>query len=203
MNTIVFAAAAAALVLGVAGFLPADAWWPASFEPVRNAALVAMAALIMLRALRAAPAKAQVPVATAAPSAPSAPQYSGEALMLLSMLQEKGRFLDFVAQDIGSYSDSQVAAASRVVQQGCAAVIREVLTLAPAHPGNEGQSVTIERSDDLRRYRLLGKVANEPPYTGKLLHRGWKTTRIELPRYTQAVEARGENLISPIEVEIR
>ena len=102
----------------------------------------------------------------------------------MPLLQEKGRFLDYLMEDITAFDDARVAAASRVVHQGCAAVVKECLALSPAHPGKEGERITIEKYADPNQYRLLGKVHGEPPYGGVVVHRGWKTNKIALPRFT-------------------
>ena len=31
-------------------------------------------------------------------------------------------------------------------------------------------------------YRLVGKISGEAPFSGRLVHRGWKTERVKLPR---------------------
>ena len=50
---------------------------------------------------------------------------------------------------------------------------------------------------------LLGKVHGEPPYGGVVVHRGWKTNKIALPRFTRPVDPAGQNIITPVEVEVR
>ncbi|MBK6971464.1 MAG: DUF2760 domain-containing protein [Sterolibacteriaceae bacterium] len=143
----------------------------------------------------------QPPAETAKPPAPL-PTQTGEALILLSLLQEKGRFLDYLMEDVTAFSDAQVAAASRVVHQGCSAVIRECLALAPAHDGKEGERISIEASTDPQQYRLIGKV-QAPPFSGVVVHRGWKTSKLALPRHTRPIDPAGENVITPVEVEVR
>jgi len=138
---------------------------------------------------------------TAKPPAPL-PTQTGEALILLSLLQEKGRFLDYLMEDISAFSDAQVAAASRVVHQGCSAVIRECLALTPAHDGKEGERISIEATSEQQQYRLIGKV-QAPPFSGVVVHRGWKTSKLALPRHTRPIDPTGENVITPVEVEVR
>ena len=202
-------AALGALLLAVLGFLPGGL--PTGAGPWRDGALVVLIVFLAWQAIfalrgrqPASPPAVQPPAPPPAPvPAPRPPAAGGEALVLLSLLQEKGRFLDFVAEDITAYSDAQVAAASRVVHQGCAAVVRECLTLAPTHPGAEGDRVTLDAAADPARYRLLGKAPGSPPFQGVVVHRGWKTTRIALPRLTREIDAAGENVITPMDVELR
>jgi hypothetical protein len=221
-----FIAALCAVVLSLLGFLP-GALGSAGFDTARTAALVvvtvflAWQAYALLRQRASAPASATpasgatekapaqpaapMPSATPAPTAAPGPipAAGGDALILLSLLQERGRFLDFVAEDISAYSDAQVAAASRVVHQGCKAVITECLALAPAHPGAEGDRITVDPAADPNRYRLQGKLAQQPPYSGVVVHRGWKTTRLALPRHTRPIDPAGENIVAPVDVEVR
>lgn len=217
-----FIAALCAALLSLLGFLPRDVL-PAGLDTARSAALVALTiylawqAFLLLRR-RASPAAGTTPppataertpataskaIATAVPSAATAPAPGADALILLSLLQDRGRFLDFVAEDISAYGDAQVAAASRVVHQGCKSVIDECLALAPAHAGTEGDRITVDPAADPNRYRLQGKLAQQPPYSGVVVHRGWKTTRLALPRHTRPIDPAGENIVAPIDVEVR
>ena len=211
-----FVAALCAALLSLLGFLPRDVV-PAGLDTARSGALVVLTiflawqAYVLLRqrvsppsaTAQTAPAPAATPRPVAAAAPGTASGAGGDALILLSLLQERGRFLDFVAEDISAYGDAQVAAASRVVHQGCKAVIDECLALAPAHAGAEGDRITVDPAADPNRYRLQGKLAQQPPYSGVVVHRGWKTTRLTLPRHTRPIDPAGENIVAPIDVEVR
>jgi hypothetical protein len=204
-------AALAALLLSALQLLPIPSdTVPANFWLYRDVAVMILAAFIAVQSLIGLRGRKNVAPRTAEPPRPEPPKptrmeqsQTGEALILLSLLQEKGRFLDYLMEDVTAFNDAQVAAASRVVHQGCAAVIKECLALAPAHSGKEGERITIEKSADRHQYRLLGKVLGAPPYSGVVVHRGWKTTKIALPRFTRSVDPAGQNIISPVEVEVR
>jgi hypothetical protein len=201
-------AALCAVLLAAIGYISPDVL-PAGLAAGRNAGLVLLTAYLawhayaLLRKGASLPAPAAPPPAAPAPTPAPAPAPGGDALILLSLLQERGRFLDFVAEDIGAYSDAQVAAASRVVHQGCKAVIDECLAPVPAHAGAEGDRITVDPAADPNRYRLQGKVAQQPPYSGVVVHRGWKTTRLAMPRYTRPIDPSGENVVAPVDVEVR
>lgn len=204
-------AALGALLLSALHLLPIpnDAL-PANFWQYRDVALMILAAFIAVQSLigrrgrkNVAPPAAEPPRPEPPKAARVEPSQTGEALILLSLLQEKGRFLDYLMEDITAFNDAQVAAASRVVHQGCGAVIKECLALSPAHSGQEGERVTVGKAADPHQYRLLGKVHGEPPYSGVVVHRGWKTARIALPRFTRPVDPAGQNIITPVEVEVR
>ena len=206
----VLIAALAACLLSALNFLPADTL-PASSGSYLNAGVILLTLFIAWQSLatsrsRQEPSTPAVqpppPVAPPKPAKPE-PTQTGEALILLSLLQEKGRFLDYVTEDITAFNDAQVAAASRVVHQGCSAVIKECLALSPTHEGKEGDRITLDKSSDPNRYRLLGKVPQEPPYQGVVVHRGWQTTKLALPRFTRPVDPTGPNVITPMDVEVR
>src|SRR6516225_1466269 len=62
---------------------------------------------------------------SAAPPTLSPNQSNAEVVNFLAILQEKGRLVDFLMDDIKSYSDAQVGAAARVLHEGCKAVLLE------------------------------------------------------------------------------
>ena len=66
-----------------------------------------------------------------------------EVIAFLGMMQEKGRLVDFLMDDIKGYADEEVGQAARVVYDGCRAVLLEHLTIAPLHDGEEGAKVTV------------------------------------------------------------
>ncbi|MGH8532063.1 MAG: DUF2760 domain-containing protein [Gammaproteobacteria bacterium] len=185
---------------------------PAGLEAYRDVVLAAVALLILIDALVAVRKQRGENVGSAdtthalkAPRPPSIQEGAGygEVLAFLSLLQEKGRFIDFVMEDVTPFNDTQVAAASRVVHQGCAAVIREYFEMSPVHGGKEGENMTIDKGADPHQYRLVGKVTGAPPFYGVVLHRGWKTAKLSLPRYATPVDPSAPNIITPVEVEVR
>ena len=123
-----------------------------------------------------------------------------EAVNLLALLQQKGRFLDFVMDDVTKYPDAQIGAAARVVHQGCSAVVREYFEIKPLHDGAEGTPLTLAKDYDAHRYRVIGRVKGEPPFSGRVLHRGWLTASVKLP---ERMDNRlGTDVIAPAEVEL-
>ena len=124
-------------------------------------------------------------------------------LQFLTLLQEKGRFLDFAMDDISRFPDQQVGAAARVVHSGCQKVISEYLDINPVRGEQEGSPIELGDAYDSYRYRLLGNVG-EPPYKGTILHRGWKADAIKLPELVAQAESSLEHLkvLAPAEVEL-
>jgi hypothetical protein len=135
--------------------------------------------------------------ARAKPKTP--PPSDDAALHLLALLQQEGRFVDFLEENLTAYPDDQVGAAVRSIHEGCRAALRDRLELAPILAGDEGASVTVERGFDPAAIRVTGNVRGEPPYRGVLRHAGWRTTSIRLPARTGAHDA---SILAPAEVEI-
>ena len=103
------------------------------------------------------------------------------ALQLLGLLQRDARFIDFVQEDIGAYSDADIGAAARVVHEGCRKVLDEHFAIAPVRSEAEGSRLTLAEGFDAAAVRLTGKVVGKPPFTGTLGHRGWRVTDTRLP----------------------
>lgn len=121
------------------------------------------------------------------------------ALQLLALLQREGRFVDFLEEDVASFSDAQIGAAARVVHDGCRKAIREHLPLEPVRSEDEGARVKIEKGFDASKVRLTGNVTGEAPFTGTLAHRGWKVKDVKLPKMTEGHDA---TIVAPAEVEV-
>jgi hypothetical protein len=121
------------------------------------------------------------------------------ALQLLSLLQREGRFVDFLEEDVSSFSDAQIGAAARVVHDGCRKALREHLPLEPVRTEDEGSKIKIEKGFDAHKVRLTGNVTGEAPFTGTLAHRGWKVKEVKLPRMTEGHDA---TIVAPAEVEV-
>jgi hypothetical protein len=124
-----------------------------------------------------------------------------DVLGLLCLLQEKGRFLDFVMDDVAPYTDQQIGSAARVVHSGCSSVIREYFRIAPVIEGSEGARATIDSDAESGRYRLFGKLTGQPPFTGTVIHRGWQANEVKLPERVGTVST-ASGVIAPAEIEI-
>jgi hypothetical protein len=104
------------------------------------------------------------------------------ALQLLSLFQREGRLVDFLQQDITSYPDAEVGAAARVVHDGCRKALRAHATIEPVFREDEGARVVLQGGFASDEVKLTGSVGGEPPYAGVLRHKGWRATRLDLPR---------------------
>ncbi|PTX96655.1 DUF2760 domain-containing protein [Opitutus sp. ER46] len=120
-------------------------------------------------------------------------------LSLLALLQREGRLVDFLEEDVGSFSDAEIGGAARVVHAGCRKVVKQYLDLEPVMGQAEGDAVTIPAGFNAERIRLTGNVAGQPPYRGTLKHHGWVATAVRLPAVSPALDPR---VIAPAEVEL-
>ena len=147
----------------------------------------------------AASGPAPAPV-TAPPSAPATNQAEGEIAAFLALLQEKGRLVDFLMEDLTTYDDAQVGAAARVIHEGCKEVLTEYFRIIPVSVAQEGSQVTVPAGYAADEYRLIGKISGNPPFSGKLIHKGWRTDYVKLPRIAKSSSIPA---IAPAEVEVQ
>jgi hypothetical protein len=121
------------------------------------------------------------------------------ALQVLSVLQREGRLIDFVQQDIITFSDSDVGAAARVVHDGCRRALKRIAKLVPVHEDAEGHSVTVPAGYDAASLQLTGNVSGQPPFRGTLRHRGWRAKDLTLPDVIGETDC---TVLAPAEVEL-
>lgn len=162
------------------------------------------AAVAVARGSGAQPAPSLEPAeALAAPVAPppAVPSESSDAaaLVLLSLLQAEGRFVDFIQQDIGGFPDADIGAVARVVHAGCRKVLASHLQIAAIRGEPEGQLVALEPGFDPSRVKLTGNVSGSGRLSGVLRHRGWQATNVHLPT---VVDVAGTLVLCPAEVEL-
>jgi hypothetical protein len=172
-------------------------------EPLSLGARIALALRILFEgrlAARAATAATGIaPALAPAPSPIAAAADPTPALQLLALLQREGRLVDFLQQDIASFSDADVGTSARVVHEGCRKALRAHATVEPVRPEDEGTRVTLPPGFDPDEVKLVGDVKGQGPFTGVLRHRGWRATRLELPRLVGSHDAR---VLAPAEVEV-
>ena len=194
---------------------PASSGLPGAFEatPVATATVVAapfvaglLSALLAIGASRA-PAVATkadadgdvAPKAKAKAQAAPPPDRGEAALRMLALMQQEGRLVDFLEEDLQPYSDAQIGSAVRAIHGGCRAVLKERVDLAPILPGAEGATVTVEPGFDPAAVRVTGNVRGEPPYQGVLRHPGWRSVSFKLPDSTGDHD---HTILAPAEVEV-
>jgi hypothetical protein len=122
-----------------------------------------------------------------------------DQLQLVALLQRDGRLLDFLSEDLSDYSDEQIGAAVRDIHRDCRATLAKYLELRPVVDQEEESLVEVPRGFDPEKIQLTGNVAGEPPFRGKLSHRGWIAAAVRLP---DRPEGGDPALVAPAVVEI-
>jgi hypothetical protein len=147
-----------------------------------------------------APAAAPAAAKAVAPAPPARPVEPPEhtAMRLLASLQEEGRLVDFLTEEIAGYTDEQIGAATRGIHDACSKALRACVTLEPVLPGHEDDAVTVPANFDPASVRLTGNVHGNPPFTGTLRHGGWRVKSITIPARTGL----DPKIVAPAEVEI-
>lgn len=185
---------------------------PTQLDGAHVVLLLGLLACLMLAARRASPEAAQplspAPTSAPEPAAPPVPEPvkpaltahdPASALQLLGLFQQDARLIDFLHENLTGFSDADVGAAARVVHEGGRKVLQQYLSLAPVRPEEEESRITVPAGFNPAEIRLTGQVSGQPPFTGTLIHRGWKVTRIQLPTLA---EGHDPHLITPAEVEL-
>jgi hypothetical protein len=103
------------------------------------------------------------------------------AVQILAILQQDARLIDFLMEDVSGYSDEQVGAAVRDVQQKSRDSLERYMRLQPLIDGVEGTFTKTEGLDPAA-LKFLGKVpATGQAPGGTLRHRGWRAENVNLP----------------------
>jgi hypothetical protein len=133
------------------------------------------------------------------PPPPPPVKRSGEALRLLTLLQREGRVLDFLLEDIAAATDDQVGAGVRELHRKAQGVLKDHLTLEPILAAEENETIEVKAGFDPSAIRLTGNVTGQPPFKGRLVHRGWQVKDFKLPAPPEGVD---EFVVAPAEVEL-
>jgi len=165
-------------------------------------AILAFLGLLLERRQKALPPKPESVPVQPAPVLPEVNRADAEIVALLAMLQEKGRLVDFLMDDINAYGDAQVGAAARVVHAGCKGVLQEHFSIHPVRAEPEGSTVQVPAGYSADAYRLVGKISGQAPFSGVLVHRGWKTDTVKLPLLLRAPTGQLP-AIAPVEVDLK
>lgn len=128
-----------------------------------------------------------------------APDSSDRAVQVLALLQRDGRLIDFLAENISAYPDTQLGAAVRTIHETCRQVLDHYVKLEPILDSEEDQPVTVQAGFDPAAIKLIGNVTGQPPIRGLLRHKGWRVKEVNLPPLPPAP---GRMVIAPAEVEL-
>jgi hypothetical protein len=142
----------------------------------------------------------QEPTAARAPAAVAVAEDGDDrAVQMLALLQRDGRLVDFLMEDVAAYKDAQIGAAVRDVHAGCRRVLERYVTLESVLDGREGEPISVVQDLNPAAVRLVGNVTGRPPFTGRLLHRGWRISRVQLPPLGDAT---ARTIVAQAEVEV-
>ena len=206
--TVIALVSAGSVALALVSLLPASqaglrAGFAAAPAAVAGALLVPFVATWLgafaVRGAVARPALAAGGTAPPLVAASPAEERGAAALQLLALLQQEGRFVDFIEEDLTPYSDEQVGTAVRSIHDGCRSALRDRIELRPILAAAEGATVTVERGFDPAAVRVIGNVRGEPPYRGVLRHPGWRSESVTLPERSGDGDA---TIVAPAEVEV-
>jgi len=123
-------------------------------------------------------------------------EFTAGAIFTLNLLQREGRLIDFIQEDISSFSDAQVGAAVRQIHSQCAVTVEKYFKLRPISDGSEGASIPIPEKLDPSMIRLTGTI-DQGAKAGILRHKGWISTEQALP---QQVGSRNQCVVCPAEI---
>lgn len=121
-------------------------------------------------------------------------------LKLLAYLQHSGRLVDFLKEEIQTFSDAQIGLAVRKIHQECAKSLEELVTVRPLIEEAEGATIQIPKGYNPLEIKVVGNVQGEAPFTGTVMHRGWKAHKLSLPH---KLKEGATGIICPAEVEIK
>lgn len=137
------------------------------------------------------------PARAAASSVDGDPSTDG-ALRLLGLLQQEGRLIDFLEEDIEPYNDAQVGAAVRAIHAGCRSALHQRMRIERIYQQEDGAAIEVEPGFDAAALRLTGNVHGAPPFRGVLQHGGWRASEVALPTGAGVDPA----VLAPAEVEV-
>lgn len=121
-------------------------------------------------------------------------------LRLLSLLQHSGRLIDFLKEDIAGFSDAQVGAAVRTIHDECAKSLEDLVTIRPIMQENEGAIIHVAPGYDPSSIKVVGNIKGDPPFSGILIHKGWKAHKRSLPK---KVSIDSSDILCPAEIEVK
>ena len=133
----------------------------------------------------------------AAPPAPAVKTSDG-ALQMLAILQRDSRLIDFLMEDMASFSDDQIGAAVRELHDQCRDSVARYVTLQPVIDGVEGTFAQAP-SKDPNVVKFVGNVPATPPAGGTLRHKGWRVAKVDLPSLAAGQDT---SILAPAEIEI-
>lgn len=122
-----------------------------------------------------------------------------QTLAVLGALQEKGRLVDFLMDDIGRHDDAAVGAAARVVYHGCRDALLKMAVIEPVASEDEGVQVSVP-ANAMDAYQLAGNPPAQGAVSGTLTHKGWRARELRFPKVD--TKRKSTPVIAPAKVEV-
>ena len=124
---------------------------------------------------------------------------SDGALRLLALLQQEGRLVDFLEEDIEPYNDAQVGAAVRAIHAGCRKALHERMRIERIYGEEDGASVEVAvRLRSRRGAPHRQRPRRSRPSAASSSTAAGAPSEVTLPK-TAGVDAA---ILAPAEVEI-
>ena len=105
--------------------------------------------------------------------------------------------MDFVQQEVVTFSDAEIGAAARLVHEGCRRALRAHARVVSIRQEAEGAPLTLEQAS--ADVKLVGNVAGSAPFRGVLRHRGWRVEELSLPKL---IGEHDLHVVAPAELEL-
>lgn len=173
--------------------------WVVYFRVLFDGRLAARVRAATAGELPAAPTPEALPAPPVKQEPPAQERDLSPALQLLALLQERGRLVDFLQEDITTASDAEVGVAARVVHEGCRKVLAERAKVSALRAEEEGAEVIVPAGYAPAEIKLVGELRGEAPFRGLLRHRGWRADDFTLP---VPIAGHRAEILAPAEVEL-
>ena len=121
------------------------------------------------------------------------------AIQVLSDLQKKGRLIDFLEEDLSQYEDEDIGSSVRSIHDECKGVLSKILVKEKILDQEEESSVRVNKDHDIHSMKLSGRVSENFPLKGLLVHPGWRVKKVELSRRPE----KAAEVLAPAEIEIQ
>ncbi|MCH2176061.1 MAG: DUF2760 domain-containing protein [Lentisphaeria bacterium] len=132
-------------------------------------------------------------------ASPSTDEFTDGANYALVLFQREGRLIDFLQENIDAYQDAQIGTAVRQIHSGCKKVLEDHYQVEAIRKESENAQVSIEENFDPQLVKLSGNVPATGPYSGTLVHRGWKVGQNKFPARSTKING---DIIQAAEVQI-
>ena len=123
-------------------------------------------------------------------------EFTAGAIFTLNLLQREGRLIDFIQEDISSFSDAQVGAAVRQIHSQSAETLDKYFKLSAISDVPEGSETEVPEELDPSMVRLTGTI-EQGAKRGVVRHKGWISLAQALP---QQVGSRNQSVVCPAEI---